>query len=350
MTKKNAKKDAARARQEEQGGHYQHHLRQEGGAAGRSDRAIEVLVFDPSGRHYHGIVWFVPPGLPNGAIDPTEGLIMGGIPTLRAGPYMLVEATGRVRHIIAERGAGGGAYMAVFTERDTFAAVDITYATENQDAHGMPTTFAWYRVVPDRSPPPSGGGYVMGILPLTDAATVKGPRTFGAQAWRQVFALLDAAHAGLSKRLALQGSQDTKKDAFDIDAHTKANNAVRESAKSLGEVQSRVLRTTSTRPTASRTTPADLDELAAADQAYREAVEAQMVALGKNPPPPGAADHAFEVVIASGRATVTVMRGATLATAHARAKHEATARRQAVYIRNAITGVTQSVGAKGHSA
>ncbi len=125
ITRKNAKKDAARARQAEHGGRYQHHLRQAHGAAGRSDRAIEVLVFDPRGRQYLGIVWFVPPGLPNGAIDPTEGLIMGGIPSLVEGPYVLFEPTGRARHVRAERSAGGGAFMVVLRDPDTFAVMQV---------------------------------------------------------------------------------------------------------------------------------------------------------------------------------------------------------------------------------
>jgi len=309
--------------------------------------AIEVLVFDPGGRQFHGIVWFVPPGLPNGAIDPSEGLIMGGIPALKAGPYLLVEATGRVRHIRAERSAGGGAFMAVFTEPDSSAALQIAYASSDADAHGMPTTFARYKIIPDRNHFVAGV-YAMGIMPLTDGATVKGLRTFGSQAWRELFALLHNAHPDLAQQVFLEGGQAAQSEevgAFDVEAHAKMNDAVREAARVRGEVQARVLKVTPTDgDDPSPTTQADLGELAAADRTLRDLHEAQVEMLRATPPPPGADQRAFEVIIPSGSGTVTVLRGATLATAHAHARHEAKARRKNVYIRNTITGVTQPVG------
>ena len=302
--------------------------------------AIEVLVFDPSGRQFLELVWFVPPGLRNGPSDPTEGLIMSSPRLRNGGRYLLVEPTGLVRHVLAERGAGGGAYMTVFTEPDTFAAVQMAYASADLDANGMPSTFARYKVVPDRSPPP--GRYRMGILPVTDAATVKGLHTFGLLVWRELFAMLDTAHPGLARHVALDGAQD---DAFDIEEHAAANSAVREAASVRGEVQGRVLKTDPVGTKAPRpTTQADLDDLGAADRISQEVHRAQMGALRQNPPPPGGADHAFEVVVRSGSGTVTVLRGATLATAHAQARMEARKRRGNVYIRNAITGVTQPIG------
>src|ERR1700722_1917487 len=44
MTKKTAKKVAARARQEEQGGRYQAHLRSVGGGGGRHERVIQCRM------------------------------------------------------------------------------------------------------------------------------------------------------------------------------------------------------------------------------------------------------------------------------------------------------------------
>ena len=200
MTKKNAKKKAARARQELHGGKYQSHLRHEGGADGRSRRAIEVLLFDSDGRNFVDIVTFVPPGLPNGAPDPSEGLLMGSSPTLKPGPYLLVEPTGRARHIVADRSAGGGAYMVRFRAPDSFVALQIIYASKEFDEAGMPKDFARYKVMLDRKRPTSGI-YAMGILPLTSGARRQGVHAFGWQAWRELLALLDADHSELSRRI-----------------------------------------------------------------------------------------------------------------------------------------------------
>jgi hypothetical protein len=199
-------KKLVRARMEKTGESWQtaaRHVRAQVPAASpEPSGAIEVLAFDPSGGQFLEIVWFVPPGLPNGAIDPSEGLIMSSSQLRNGGRYLLVEPTGRARHIRAERGAGGGAYMAVFTEPDGSAALQIVYASTHLDAHGMPATFARYKVIPDPKHPTTGV-YAMGVLPLTDGATVKGLRTFSLQAWRELFALLDAAHPDIRRRVGL---------------------------------------------------------------------------------------------------------------------------------------------------
>jgi hypothetical protein len=221
MTKKNANKIAARARQEAQGGHYQHHLRHKGGAGGTSDRTAQVLVFDRSGQRHLGIVWFLPPGLGNRPASPTEGVIIGRIPDAIEGQSLIVEATGRVRHIMEKRNAGDGAFLVRFSEPDSFATLHVIYASPNVGPYGMPTTYERYKVIPDRKQPPAGV-FSLGILPLTEGATVKGVCVFGQPAWGELFALLDAAHPGIERRVAIEGAEGS------VDARDRADaNAAR---------------------------------------------------------------------------------------------------------------------------
>jgi hypothetical protein len=203
MTKKNAKKIQARARKAAHGGHYQHHLREVGGGDGAPERLMETLVLDPGGHNYYGVVSYVPPGLPNGAIDPDEGLIMGGIPSLIAGAYALIDPAGRVHVVRAERSAGGGAFMAVPLAPLAKAVVDIVYFTPNDlDDKGMPRTFVHYRAIPDGKLRPETEGYRIAILPMTGVGQTQARiHQFGHLAWRELLKKLDDAHPGLQRRV-----------------------------------------------------------------------------------------------------------------------------------------------------
>ncbi len=204
MTKKNANKSAARARQAVQGGSYQHHLRQAGGADGMPDSTIEVLLFDETGKDWRGVVDFVPPDPSDNPLDPRAGRIVG-VPFI-VGSYVLVEPTGRTRYVMVHPAAGReGPFTLVSTRLDTFGGVLVSYSGMDLEQRGNPGREECYRVVPQRTQA-KPGNYAFDVQPLTDGATVRGVHHFaGRLAWREFLgSFLDHAHPHRGRRVTAE--------------------------------------------------------------------------------------------------------------------------------------------------
>jgi predicted nucleic acid-binding protein len=77
------------------------------------DDTGEVGIFDRDGT-FLGMATYIPPGRPNGATDPTAGLLMGAPTAVREGGRYAMEIRGRRIRFVAGPTAGGGAFVIHF--------------------------------------------------------------------------------------------------------------------------------------------------------------------------------------------------------------------------------------------
>ncbi len=173
----------------------------------REDRvdSSEVIVFDRTGRRMLGIAHYVPTGLPNGPSNPREALVMGNPDlALRDGDqYILVEVTGRARVVVVERGDGGAKLVRPGEAR--FTSIRVIYASDDRDEHGMPRTYANYRVIPARTQPrPDTCTFT--VVPFTDEAMeiITPAHTFYAlRGWGGLFEWLGSQHPHLTRLVSI---------------------------------------------------------------------------------------------------------------------------------------------------